>query len=87
MLRPDSRALLSSPPPLCDRVSCGRRVVSCPEPLPAHISVIMSGSPRISDKELAQINAAAVTKEYRVQPHLGTRSLARGYVQLPIALG
>jgi V-type H+-transporting ATPase subunit B len=47
----------------------------------------MSGSPRISDKELAQINAAAVTKEYRVQPHLGTRSLARGYVQLPIALG
>jgi hypothetical protein len=27
--------------------------------------------PRISDKELAAINAAAVTKEYRVQPHLG----------------
>ena len=27
--------------------------------------------PRMSDKELAAINAAAVTKEYRVQPHLG----------------
>lgn len=27
--------------------------------------------PRISDQELARINAAAVTKEYRVQPHLG----------------
>lgn len=27
--------------------------------------------PRISDKELAQINAAAVTQEYRVKPHLG----------------
>jgi hypothetical protein len=26
---------------------------------------------RLSDKELAAINAAAVTKEYRVQPHLG----------------
>ncbi|KAJ7759035.1 vacuolar ATP synthase [Mycena olivaceomarginata] len=26
--------------------------------------------PRISDKELAAINAAAVTKEYRVKPHL-----------------
>jgi hypothetical protein len=26
---------------------------------------------RLSDKELATINAAAVTKEYRVQPHLG----------------
>jgi hypothetical protein len=26
---------------------------------------------RISNKELAAINAAAVTKEYRVQPHLG----------------
>lgn len=28
-------------------------------------------NPRISDEELARINAAAVTKEYRVQPHLG----------------
>lgn len=27
--------------------------------------------PRISDNELAVINAAAVTREYRVQPHLG----------------
>lgn len=27
---------------------------------------------RLSDRELANINAAAVTKEYRVQPHLGT---------------
>jgi hypothetical protein len=27
--------------------------------------------PRISDNELAAINAAAVTREYRVQPHLG----------------
>lgn len=31
----------------------------------------MVADPRISDKELAAINAAAVTKEYRVQPHLG----------------
>jgi len=27
--------------------------------------------PRISENELAAINAAAVTREYRVQPHLG----------------
>jgi len=26
---------------------------------------------RLSDKELANINAAAVTKEYRIKPHLG----------------
>ena len=26
---------------------------------------------RLSDKELAQINAAAVTREYTVKPHLG----------------
>ncbi len=26
---------------------------------------------RLSDKELAAINAAAVTREYRVKPHLG----------------
>lgn len=31
-----------------------------------------SSDPRISDRELAAINAAAVTREYRVQPHLGT---------------
>jgi hypothetical protein len=30
----------------------------------------MSGS-RLSDRELAAINAAAVTKAYQVQPHLG----------------
>lgn len=28
---------------------------------------------RLSDKELANINAAAVTKEYRIKPHLGTK--------------
>lgn len=26
---------------------------------------------RLSDRELSNINAAAVTREYRVQPHLG----------------
>jgi hypothetical protein len=31
----------------------------------------MATDPRISDKELAAINAAAVTREYRVQPHIG----------------
>lgn len=31
----------------------------------------MSVDPRITDTELAAINAAAVTREYRVQPHLG----------------
>jgi hypothetical protein len=25
----------------------------------------------LSDRELAQINAAAVTKEYKIKPHLG----------------
>jgi hypothetical protein len=30
-----------------------------------------NADPRVSDKELAAINAAAVTREYRVQPHLG----------------
>jgi hypothetical protein len=28
---------------------------------------------RLSDKELAKLNAAAVTKEFRVKPHLGTK--------------
>jgi len=32
---------------------------------------------RISDKELAAINAAAVTREYRVTPHLGKNNLVR----------
>ena len=31
----------------------------------------MTSGARISDGELAAINAAAVTREYRVQPHLG----------------
>ena len=31
----------------------------------------MGVDPRISDNELAAINAAAVTREYRVEPHLG----------------
>lgn len=30
---------------------------------------------RMSDRELAAINAAAVTREYRVQPHLGASLL------------
>ncbi|XP_006462742.1 hypothetical protein AGABI2DRAFT_193846 [Agaricus bisporus var. bisporus H97] len=32
--------------------------------------------PRISDQDLARINAAAVTKEYRVQPHLDYRTVS-----------
>lgn len=32
----------------------------------------MTSGTQISDGELAAINAAAVTREYRVQPHLGT---------------
>ena len=35
-------------------------------------TTVMVVDPRISDTELAAINAAAVTREYRVQPHLGT---------------
>jgi V-type H+-transporting ATPase subunit B len=31
----------------------------------------MASGAQISDGELAAINAAAVTREYRVQPHLG----------------
>ena len=31
----------------------------------------MAPDPRLSDRELAAINAAAVTQEFRVQPHLG----------------
>ena len=31
----------------------------------------MSSGARISDGELAAINAAAVAREYRVKPHLG----------------
>ena len=29
---------------------------------------------RLSDRDLANINAAAVTKEFRVKPHLGADS-------------
>ncbi|KAG8991350.1 Vacuolar ATP synthase subunit B [Tulasnella sp. JGI-2019a] len=36
----------------------------------------MAPSPRMSDKELAQINAAAVTKEYRVDPRLDYRTVS-----------
>ncbi|KAL4251882.1 V-type proton ATPase subunit B [Abortiporus biennis] len=35
-----------------------------------------AADPRISDKELAAINAAAVTREYRVQPHLDYRTVS-----------
>lgn len=54
------------------RVQCSE----CREPhtffcLFCHLLQAMSSSPRLSDKELAKINAAAVTREYRVQPHLG----------------
>lgn len=31
----------------------------------------MSSSPRISDAELAAINTAAVTQQYKVQPRIG----------------
>ena len=31
----------------------------------------MAPNPRMSDRELAAINAAAVTREYNVKPHLG----------------
>ncbi|THH08882.1 hypothetical protein EW145_g2407 [Phellinidium pouzarii] len=36
----------------------------------------MAPSPRLSDKELAAINAAAVTKEYSVKPHLDYRTVS-----------
>ena len=29
---------------------------------------------RLSDRDLANLNAAAVTKEYRIKPHLGMSS-------------
>jgi hypothetical protein len=35
----------------------------------------MASGSRISDGELAAINAAAVTQEYRVKPHLGAYGL------------
>ena len=36
-----------------------------------HTVFEMAPGPRLSDKELAAINAAAVTREYTVKPHLG----------------
>ena len=42
----------------------------------------MAPDPRLSDKELAKINAAAVTQEYHVQPHLG--GLAADFLTYPI---
>ena len=33
-----------------------------------------SAALRLSDRELAQINAAAVTKEYKIKPHLGAQN-------------
>ena len=33
--------------------------------------ITMAHDPRLSDKELAVINAAAVTQQYHVKPHLG----------------
>jgi len=35
----------------------------------------MTSDARISDGELAAINAAAVTREFRIQPHLGADHL------------
>lgn len=56
----------------------------------------MAPDPRLSDKELAAINAAAVTQEYRVQPHLGRcrtvhlgiiRYCTHFFVRLPNSIG
>ena len=54
----------------------GRHRFECPWflslTLPARFTTLdMVASPRISDQELAAINAAAVTREYNVKPHLG----------------
>ena len=38
---------------------------------PPHLRANMVADPRLSDRELAAINAAAVTREYNVQPNLG----------------
>jgi len=38
-------------------------------------------SARLSDRELANINAAAVTKEYRIKPHLGALSMLLTAIQ------
>lgn len=49
-------------------------VVLSSSPFPPLPLARMVADPRISDKELAAINAAAVTREYSVQPHLGEES-------------
>lgn len=43
----------------------------------------MAPSPRLSDKELANINAAAVTREYSVKPHIG-RTILLSMVELGV---
>ena len=45
---------------------------------PPSIPDDMVASPRLSDHELAVINAAAVTREYNVKPHLGELCLKSG---------
>lgn len=35
------------------------------------LHIPMATDPRLSDKELAAINAAAVTRDFTVKPHLG----------------
>jgi hypothetical protein len=42
---------------------------------------------RLSDKELANINAAAVTKEYRIKPHLGVLLMLLTAIQASHLLG
>ena len=49
-------------------VSRSALILPLPPPL---IPDDMVASPRMSDHELAAINAAAVTREYNVKPHLG----------------
>jgi hypothetical protein len=41
---------------------------------PHYLPTMALGDSRITDREMASINAAAVVKEYRVQPHLGERA-------------
>lgn len=51
-------------------VTVSERLSSSPFPLRL-TTLDMPPSPRLSDRELAAINAAAVTREYNVKPHLG----------------
>ncbi|KAF5360474.1 hypothetical protein D9756_004725 [Leucocoprinus leucothites] len=57
------------------QVRCSTSFVHPPHRRSRSRRKIMS-DPRISDQELARINAAAVTKEYRVQPHLDYRTVS-----------